>query len=210
MENHSPYNGEKYSADELTVELQSELTGQGAEMLLNLSQGLSDASAALGKLVDYFRTCDEPTVIVFYGDHRAGLGLDDGGTVYAQLGMVSDDRSQWSLEELATLYSTEYLIWSNDPDYLPGQAGSTWDSSCNYLGATLLDLAGVRKPLYWQLISQLSESRVCDTAAYHLGRDGVLSQQLPESGTERQQLDALTYLLNDTIYGEGYVTEKIS
>jgi hypothetical protein len=178
-------------------------------MLLNLSQGVSDASAALGKLVDYFRTCDEPTVIVFYGDHRAGLGLSEGGTVYSALGMVSADQSQWSLEDVASLYSTNYLIWSNDPDYLPGEPGSTADTSCNYLGVTLLDLAGVQKPLYWQLISQLSETRLCDTAAYHLGRDGVLSNELPDTQPDRQQLDALTYLLNDAIYGKQYVTDKI-
>jgi phosphoglycerol transferase MdoB-like AlkP superfamily enzyme len=209
MENHSPYNEEKYSSEELTVDPQSDLTGEAAEMLLNLSQGLSDASAALGKLVDYFRTCDEPTVIVFYGDHRAGLGLDEGGTVYSALGMVPDDRDEWSLDDLTELYSTEYLIWSNDPDYLPGEPGSAADTSCNYLGVTILDMAGVQRPLYWQLITQLSQTRLCDTAEYHLGRDGVLSDQLPASGSQRQQLDALTYLLNDALYGEQYVTDKI-
>ena len=77
MENHSTYT-DKYAQDELTVDPHSSLTGEAANNLLHLSQGLSLASAALGQLVDYFRNIDEPTVVVFYGDHRPGLGLTNG------------------------------------------------------------------------------------------------------------------------------------
>lgn len=208
MENHSTYT-DKYGEDELTVNPHSSLTGEAANNLLHLSQGISDASAALGKLVDYFRTVDEPTIIVFYGDHRPGLGLTDGGTVYSELGMVSADRGNWTVEQLAGLYSTDYLIWANDPELLPAEPGSTMDTSCNYLGVTLLDLAGVEKPLYWRLISRLAETRLCDTVEYHLGRDGALSAQRPTEGRDALGLDLLTDLLNDTIYGRQYVTEKI-
>ena len=208
MENHSTYT-DKYAQDELTVDPHSSLTGEAANNLLHLSQGISNASAALGKLVDYFRNIDEPTVVVFYGDHRPGLGLTNGGTVYSELGMVPAARSEWSVEQLAGLYSTDYLIWANDPELLPSEPGSTVDTSCNYLGTDLLDLAGVEKPLYWRLISQLSETRLCDTAEYHLGRDGTLSAQRPVEGQDGLGLSLLTSLLNDTIYGKGYVTEKI-
>ncbi len=209
MENHSLYT-DKYSEEELTVSLQSGLTGEAEENLVNLSQGLHDASAALGKLADYFRTCEEPTVIIFYGDHRPGLGLSDGSTVYSSLGMVSSSRSEWTLEQLVELYSTDYVIWSNDPSYLPGDPGSTEDTSCNYLGSTILDVAGVEKPLYWQLISQLSEVRLCDTIEYHLGQDGVLSSALPEEDPDSQLLSDLREILNDTVYGKGYALERLS
>lgn len=209
MENHSTYTDGKYTEEELTVAPQSSLTGEAAENLLYLSQGISNASAALGKLADYFRGVDEPTIIVFYGDHRPGLGLSEGGTVYSALGMVPAARSEWSTEQLAGLYSTDYLIWANDPDLLPGEPGSTAHTSCNYLGAQLLDLAGAEKPLYWRLISQLSETRLCDTLEYHLGRDGTLSAQAPDSGADGLGLGLLRDLLNDTIYGKQYVTSKI-
>ena len=208
MENHSTY-VDKYAEDELTVDPQSSLTGEAANDLLHLSQGISNASAALGKLVDYFRTVDEPTIIVFYGDHRPGLGLTDGGTVYSELGMVSAARSEWSVEQLSELYSTDYLIWANDPELLPGEPGSTMDTSCNYLGTILLDLAGVEKPLYWRFLSQLSETRLCDTTEYHLGRDGILSALRPSEGQDALGLDLLADLLNDTIYGRQYVTQQI-
>ena len=209
MENHTAYTGGKYPAHQITVAPQSALTGDAADALLAFSQGVSNASKSLGKLVDYFRTVEEPTVIVFYGDHRAGLSIPDGGTVYSALGMVSEDKYDWSVEELATLFSTDYLIWSNDPAYLPAEAGSTRDDSSNYLGVTLLELAQVQPPLYWKLLSQLSDVRLCDTSYYHLGQDGVLSESLPTEDPDRKWLDLLAALLGDTLYGEQPASEEI-
>lgn len=208
MENHASY-VDKYGEEELTVSPKSPLTGEAANDLRNLSQGVHNASAALGRLTDYFRTVDEPTVIVFFGDHRPGLGLwqsGGGGTVYSELGMVSADSGQWSLEDIAGLYSTDYLIWSNDPDCLPGEPGSTLDTSCNYLGALLLDTAGVEKPVYWRLISYLSQYRVIDTPEYHLGTAGELTANPPDSGAAARGLSLLTDIINDAVYGKQYVT----
>lgn len=208
MENHSTYT-DKYAPEELTVAPESALQGEAAENLLHLSQGVSNASAALAKLVEHFRTVDRPTVIVYYGDHRPGLGLSTGGSVYSELGMVDADRGQWSVEQLAELYSTDYLIWANDPALLPGEPGSTADSSCNYLGTVLLDLAGVEKPLYWRLLSRLAETRLCDTWEYHLGRDGILSAARPDTGEDAQRLELLAELLTDTVYGRQYALDGL-
>lgn len=206
MENHSSYTDGKYAPEELTVDPQSALTGEAAENLLYVSQGISNASKALGRLVDYFRTVEEPTIIVFYGDHRPGLGLSEGGSVYSALGMVPPSSGQWTLEDYEALYSTDYLIWSNDPACLPGGAGSTADTSCNYFGTQLLELAGVSKPLYWKLLTRLAQERSIDTTVYHRSADGALSTQLPE---DVPGLALLTELLNDAVYGKQYVTEKI-
>lgn len=209
MENHSPFPGDKYAPEALTVSPQSPLSGEAADSLLSLSQGIANASAALDRLVDYFRTVDEPVVIVFYGDHRPGLGLSQGGTVYSQLGIIPSAASDWSLADHAEVLSTDYLIWSNDPDYLPAPAGSTVDSGCSYLGARLLELSGVELPLHWKLISRLSQSRLADTMNYHLGADGTLSADLPTEGEGAQGLHLLKWLLHDAIYGSQYVTQQL-
>lgn len=208
MENHSTY-VDKYGGEELTVSPESPLTGEAANNLLNLSQGVRDASAALGKLADYFRSVDEPTVIVFFGDHRPGLGLSDGGTVYSELGMVPADTRVWTVDDYARLYSTDYLIWSNDPSYLPARPGSEAETGCNYLGAAVLDIAGADKPLYWRLISRLAGDRVADTAYYHRGADGTMSFEAPTEGPGVQGLALLAELLNDAVYGRQYVTGDI-
>ena len=210
MENHQPYPEGKYSDEELTVHPTSNLTGEAAASLLQYSQGAANASAALGKLVDYFRTCDEPVVIIFYGDHRPGFGLSHGGTVYSELGMVSSSRGKWSLADLAKLYSTDYLIWSNDPAYLPGEPGSTLDTSCHYFGTLLLDITGVETPTYWNLIRRLSQYRLVDVVEFHLSTAGELTASPPDSGPGAEGLSLLTDIMNDAIYGKQYITGLIS
>lgn len=59
--------------------------------------GISKTGEALKKLTDYFKGQDEPTVIVFFGDHAPNYAID--------LLRVTGK------EELS--YQTPYLIWSN-------------------------------------------------------------------------------------------------
>lgn len=206
MENHAPYDKEKYDAQELTVAFQSDLKGQAQEMFQAVVQGTHDASEALGQLTDYFRDQAEPTVIVFFGDHRPGVGLLDGGTVYSKLGLCSSDYSRWSTQEMKELYSTDYLIWSNDPDYLPGKPGERVDRGSNYLGVDLLNLAGVEKPVYWKLLQNLSHTRLNDTWVYSLAQDGTLTYKHPTTGGDGEKLDLLSTLLDDTLYGDQVAT----
>ena len=206
MENHAPYDSSKYSPDEIHVTFQSNLKGQAQEMLQSVSQGSHDASQALGELADYFRNQEEPTIIVFFGDHRPGVGLTDGGTVYSKLGMCSADYSRWSSQEMKELYSTDYLIWSNDPEYLPGEPGDTVDRGTNYLGVDLLNMAGAEKPVYWKLLQNLSHTRLNDTWVYGLAQDGTLSYMPPDEGEDGEKLRLLSTLLDDTLYGERITT----
>lgn len=206
MENHAPYDKKKYDAQELTVAFQSDLKGQAQEMLQAVVQGTHDASEALGQLADYFRDQEEPTVIVFFGDHRPGVGLTDGGTVYSKLGLCSSDYSRWSTQEMKELYSTDYLIWSNDPDYLPGQPGDQVDRGSNYLGVDLLNLAGVEKPVYWSFLQNLSHTRLNDTWVYSLAQDGTLTYRHPTTGSDGEKLDLLSTLLDDALYGDQVAT----
>lgn len=209
MENHTPYPLEKYSPEEINVEPISDLTGEAAEHILICAQGLNNASESLGKLVDYFRTREEPVILVFYGDHRSGLGLSTGGTSYSAMGLVPWVLEDWGVEDFVRFHATDYLIWSNDPSYLPGEPGSRYDTGCHYLGARLLELTGTDMPLYWRLIDKLSQTRVIDSANYHLSRDGVLSADLPDQGTDGLGLSLLTDILYDATYGEQYVTDKL-
>ena len=206
MENHAPYDKKKYDAQELTVAFQSDLKGQAQEMFQAVVQGTHDASEALGQLTDYFRDQAEPTVIVFFGDHRPGVGLLDGGTVYSKLGLCSSDYSRWSTQEMKELYSTDYLIWSNDPAYLPSQPGERVDRGSNYLGVDLLNLAGVEKPVYWKLLQNLSHTRLNDTWVYSLALAGTLTYKHPTTGGDGEKLDLLSTLLDDTLYGDQVAT----
>lgn len=213
MENHTPHNAEKYAPGERTVSFSAPLTPEADEALAVASQGCANASQALGRLCDYFRDYDEPTVILFFGDHRPGLGVEGAGLdrVYSQL---YDAMGAWSgystLEQIAELRSTSYLIWANDPSLLPAAPGTQTDASCNYFGLSVLDAAGVSKPLYWRLLEQLSQTRLMDTAEYTMDARGVLSQSLPTQGEEYRRLSRMSAIFQNVLYGNNAFAQRLT
>ena len=53
---------------------------------------------------------EEPTILVFFGDHRPNLFMTDGDTVYTKLGLCPDnDTVNWTEEQINDLYSTDYV-----------------------------------------------------------------------------------------------------
>ncbi|MGN0629697.1 MAG: LTA synthase family protein, partial [Ruminococcus sp.] len=94
MQNHQPYtlgNGDEFD--------------NYLEWVKHTSDGLKDFLERLEK-------SDEPTVVLFIGDHFPSLRGDDG--IYAQLGITS--------ENCDTLYEQKYILWNNcglDESVLP-------------------------------------------------------------------------------------------
>lgn len=214
MENHGPHTAEKYSPAERTVSFSAPLTPEATEALAVASQGCANASRALGELCDYFRDYPEPTVILFFGDHRPGLGVEGGegpDRVYSQL---YDAAGAWAgystLEQLCETRATSYLIWANDPDLLPVFPGALADTSSNYFGLSVLDAAGVDKPLYWRLLEQLSRTRLIDTGEYTMGVDRVPALSMPMEGEEYKRLTRMSAILQNILYGSNAFAQRLS
>ena len=69
-------------------------------------EGVRDSSAMLAALTEYLDSLEEPTVLVFFGDHRPNLG-----TACTELGLHYNRNA--SPEETIDTYSVPYVIWSN-------------------------------------------------------------------------------------------------
>lgn len=212
MENHTPHSGEKYGPGQQTVSFSAPLSPEAEGALAAASQGCANASQALGRLCDFFRDYDEPTVILFFGDHRPGLGVEDAvlSRVYSQL---YDAAGQWNehatVEQTAELRTTEYLIWANDPSLLPDSPGARRPTSSNYFGLSVLDAAGVQKPLYWRLLERLSRTRLMDTDEYSMGVDGAATLFMPQSGPEYTYLTEMSAVLQNILYGNNAFSQRL-
>lgn len=115
---------------------------------------LTDQS--LEKLVDYFSTVDEKTVIVFFGDHQPS------DTVAAQVqdSMLLPGESVPD-EQLRKRYQVPYLVWANyDIDGATQQ-----NTSLNYLSAEVLKAAGVPTDAYQNFLLDLQKSYPVMSAA---------------------------------------------
>lgn len=78
-------------------------------IMANYFGSIADTNKHLKELTDYFRTDDEPVVLVLFGDHNPWMG--DGNSVYTAMGIDFDLDTQ---DGFYDYYATRYIIWAND------------------------------------------------------------------------------------------------
>lgn len=201
MENHTPYTADKFSSYDFPFE--SDLGDEAVGVLNAVTQGVADCSEALGKLVDHLAAQDEPVIVVFFGDHRPGTPLESGATVYSELGMCPANVADWELEDYAELYSTDYVIWSNDPSLLPAEPGSRMNTSSTLLGVEALQLAGMDLDEYWSMCAVVDTVSDGWTWNFFVPQDGEPCFS-PYVGLDEKGMDiikAMRVFMNSTFYG---------
>jgi hypothetical protein len=194
MQNHCSYLDKGYNNFDVTTSSDA-LDEESLEMLNNYVQGVYDADAAYGEIVNYFKNVDEPTVIVMFGDHLPGLGEDY--QVYRDLGFIDTDDLEG--DDYINLYSTPISVYSNT-DSIDLSNLDLVDA--NELGIEVLDRCGFTLPSYWAFL--LDQQQDFSQNNYvTLNSDGTLTEGISaqtESFNQEQWL--LEY---DILFGDGYL-----
>ena len=214
MENHQPFNPDKFGYEcQIGVTCDS-LSDEDMDIVRVMVEGITRADRALGELTEALRQSPEPTIVVFFGDHRPNLFLTDGDTVYTKLGLCPDnDTTGWTAEQINELYSTDYLIWANDAALLQGLAGTERDSSITAIGPQLLALTGQPISRYWALLQKVSEVCLTNTELYFVDGDGNPSYSLEDSAlteSDRELLELRDAVMYDALYGQQYITAAMN
>ncbi len=139
MQNHSSYTD---VFDNFTPQIQVE----GVESVA-LNQYLSllyESDKSLQQLVQYFDRMDDPTIIVFFGDHQP---TDSVVTPIYKL----NQKSVYSIEEeeLRLRYKVPYVIHAN----FDIEEAQNVPMSSNYLGIKTLETAGIPLDRYQQFLA---------------------------------------------------------
>lgn len=109
MGGHMPYYEERYDNYDFEVAKTSyndEITGT----IKSYAEGIYMADKELGRLYDYINTIDEPTLIVFFGDHLPHLQTKSGNDALFQTGYLNNN---YDLESVYRQFNTQALIVSN-------------------------------------------------------------------------------------------------
>ena len=147
IQNHADY----YDQTDIEIKIE-ELGGtpaaeagylRDAETYVNLLKITDDAFA---KLIAYFDTVDEPVIVCMYGDHQPNLSQNFYEAIFSDSVPAYEEQS-------ALRYITPYVIWSN----FDLEISEYGDMSANYLGASLLECAGLELPIYYQFLLQLKK-----------------------------------------------------
>ncbi len=148
MQNHSGYSKEYagFTEEVLLTDLSySNTQTKAVEKYLTLIKYSDDA---VGELIDYFETVDEPTIIVMFGDHEPTDYITD------VIARITGYDGEASLEERQKAYQVPYFVWNN--------MGLDIDvpelTSVNYLAADILSAAGFPLTSYQQFLLNMQES----------------------------------------------------
>lgn len=158
MQNHSSYSD---SYDNFTPDISVE--GADSDVLNNYLSLIHLSDSSLEFLLSYFEQVDEPTIIVFFGDHQP-----TNSVVRPIWNLNGKSDSTLTEEENARRYEVPYIIWANYP--IESEHGV--DTSANLLGAKVLETAGIPQSSYTAYLSDLSESFPVISAIQAVDADG--------------------------------------
>lgn len=214
MENHQPFDPEKFNYECQIPLIAEDFTPAQRDVIRVMLEGVTRADQALGELVEALRESEKPTIVVFFGDHRPNLFMPGGDTVYTLLGLCPEnDTLNWTPEQINDLYSTDYLIWANDPALLRGRAGTRRESSITALGPQLLELTGQPVSRYWALLEKVGEVCLTQTDLYFVDGQGSASFTREEAGLSSEALELLELrdaVVYDAVYGKQFITEAMN
>jgi phosphoglycerol transferase MdoB-like AlkP superfamily enzyme len=194
IQNHLQYEYGKYVYEGTEyydpVPLDVEISDESMEPLAVYMRGVRDSSEMISELTDYLDTVDEPTIVVFFGDHRPNLGADY--SVYRELG--SDVGLNDTPENTIETYSTPYVIWANK-SYCSlvdtAQAVEELDMpegnliSDNYLGAVAYELAGLSgTDAYFDFLNEARRVVPVICRGNYLTSDGTYTNSLNDEQQE--------------------------
>ncbi|MDU0332799.1 LTA synthase family protein [Paenibacillus sp. 3LSP] len=187
MQNHSPYTLETKYPSEIEIDGLSDALKETLEIY---TQGVLEADQSLEYLIDYFTKSDEPTILVFYGDHLPNLG-----SVYNELQFeFSSD-----LEYKRLLGNTPLLIWDN-----MGNKNSEVINSIspNFLLPIVFKRAGLSLPLFYSFLDDFRSEVKGLTSNIVVEGDNTLLYELPSDLKEIENEYKL--LQFDLLFGNKY------
>lgn len=106
---HMPFNYDKYDKYDISI-VDSELSRKEEETILCYAQGAYDADKQLKKVYDYIQTFEEPTMLIFYGDHLPYLKSASGDDITTKLKYFNTGDE---VEDMYQRYHTQCLILAN-------------------------------------------------------------------------------------------------
>ena len=163
MQNHGGYYASDYEWPNRVHEVAPEASYD--ESVVAYESSVRMADDAVRQLISYFETVEEPTVVLFFGDHEPRLSNEFYASWFT-------DENDLDLDTTAQLHKTPFFIWGNyDLNTDAVQKGTT--VSLNYLSTVLLQTAGVQLSPYQQYLSDLRMEHPVITARYFTDAFGV-------------------------------------
>ena len=174
MQNHSGYDQDFDNLD-MPISIEEKCDDPELKRYLNL---IHHSDTALKSLIEYFSKQENPTVIVFFGDHEPGLSNE----VYSKI--LGKNVEKLSAEENMNLYKTPFLIWAN----YDNEEQENVNISMNYLSTLMLESTGMKLSPFNQFLLDIHKQIPVLTTNGYFGEDGSYYSLKDESSPYYESL----------------------
>ena len=204
VQNHMPYAANRYE-DEVTRGITADSGGILSEedtlYLETFLEGTYDADLLLGRLYDYVMDSDEPTILVFFGDHLPVITRHT--ELLTELGFISgNELNNLPPDEVFKVLTPPYIAFSNYLELPP-----TWgDVSPYFLGALLAEAAGIELNYYYHFLLQTFDSFQALNNHIYIS-NGEMSLEPPDNDPAIEMFEALQF---DKLFGNDYAHELLA
>lgn len=155
IESHMPFIIEKYKNYDVQA-TSSTLTKSQTEVIQSYAQSCYNADKELGRLYDYIQTFDEPTIIIFYGDHLPYL--TDTETKKDLINSLSYFNTDNNLLNSYRKYNTQALVLAN---FDLGENTDMSYLSPDMLLTTVVNKMGLDLSSYYRWLYSTKDSLPC-------------------------------------------------
>ena len=191
MQNHMPY--DKSINDETYF---NQLKPENNKILSNYVKGIHASDLAIKKLTDFLDTFEEPTIVVFWGDHLPSLGYRE---IYNEAGY----KAKTTLQNIRMFSETPFFVYTN----YDVKVKHYESLSPSFLSTIVFDQTGLTRPPYFDLLTEVRDQMPGIKRDYRLNPEGGLIQNLT---TEQQNLINQYKLVQyDTLQGKHYMSKKL-
>lgn len=190
MQNHTSYAKDFDNLPKDIEILDERFKNPEVERYLNLVH-ISDMQ--LERLITYFEAQEEPTIVVFFGDHQPKLP----DSFYKELlGKANDKLTD---EELMEKYKTPFIIWANyDIDEKENIKTST-----NYLSSLVLESCKMQTTRWGSFLAETAKEMPVINIIGHFGKDGKYYDNKDETSPYYESLNKYQILQYNDMFDKG-------
>ena len=168
IESHMPFNDKKYDKYDFEIE-SSTLNEAQTTVIKSYAQSCYNADKELGRLYEYIQTFDEPTIVVFFGDHLPYLS--DPDTSEDLLNELKYFNTGDELIDSYRKYNTGALILAN---YDLGENENLNYISPDMLLTTIVNKMGLDLSSYYKWLYDNKDELPCTNYLVSTDVDGKL------------------------------------